>query len=629
MTKIIFLMSLLLFSKGYSQESPKNIISEENKNILSQENNEDETDSPLILEDKVSKNKVESFSENEIEKESDIENKMILIEDLPNNYNQWHGTLSSDNGGLGWMMWENTSYSLSKKLIEKINPSTKSYTLNKLLKNLLLSRAKAPNIKNTEKLNSLNNSYNNQTFPYLENKIGYLVHTGFTNDINYLLSSIPKDLKKDNFDINNFQVRLNNFDIPYLCKNVSKMLSRKDKLTLYRKILIVCKFVLNKEEEAMLAMELLENDILEEDNFLSNVRNLVDSKKIKINVSNEIILEENNLLKILYFYDYEAAKNLFKDMPRIFHKTIYDLQLFSDALQLESLEFLVNQGVYEASELIEKYNNIISDDELISFINNKKIESIDENSVLLRAALFKLINKSVSNTERAKNIKLLWDLGNEIKISKAISLVIKNSTLSVYPDEELNWFNFVAFKSLLLSNEIEAAKKWLLYGTSNVMERARIDINFCKSLIMLYLYDNNIRLTYNEFIDISYLLKTLYNDLNVDKKDLLKLILTIKAFDGEVPELMWETFIEKKTLNEKSVFFFRHEANKYFLLDEAVKKENLAKATLLSFILLQSESGLKKDFYSYYRGLNGLFSIGLEEYARQYALEENFSFLSK
>ncbi len=76
-------------------------------------------------------------------------------------------------------------------------------------------------------------------------------------------------------------------------------------------------------------------------------------------------------------------------------------------------------------------------------------------------------------------------------------------------------------------------------------------------------------------------------------------------------------------------FFFRHEANKYFLLDEAVKKENLAKATLLSFILLQSESGLKKDFYSYYRGLNGLFSIGLEEYARQYALEENFRFLSK
>ena len=30
---------------------------------------------------------------------------MILIEDLPNNFNQWYGILSSDKGGLGWMMW--------------------------------------------------------------------------------------------------------------------------------------------------------------------------------------------------------------------------------------------------------------------------------------------------------------------------------------------------------------------------------------------------------------------------------------------------------------------------------------------------------------------------------------------
>ena len=36
----------------------------------------------------------------------------------------------------------------------------------------------------------------------------------------------------------------------------------------------------------MLAMELLENDILEEDNF-KKVRNLIDNQKIKINVNNE------------------------------------------------------------------------------------------------------------------------------------------------------------------------------------------------------------------------------------------------------------------------------------------------------------------------------------------------------
>ena len=628
MTKILLLMLLFLFSKSHSQESPKNIIAEENNRILYEENYVDEKNSQVILEEDESKKKIESLNENQQIKESDIQNKMILIEDLPNNFNQWYGILSSDKGGLGWMMWENTSYSLSKKLIQKINPSSESATLNKLLKNLLLSRAKAPNINNNENLNALSSSHNKIIFPYLENKIGYLVQTGYSNDINHLLKSIPKDFKKDNFQINNFDIRLNNFDIPYLCNNVSKMLSLEDKLTIYRKILIVCKFVLKKEEEAMLAMELLENDILEEDNFLKKVRNLIDNQKIKINVNNEEISKENNLLKILYFYDYEASKILFKDMPRIFHKTVYDLKLFSDEIQLESLEFLVDQGIYQVSELIEKYNTIISDDELISFISSNQTVRVDENSVLLRATLFKLINKSVSNTERAKYIKMLWDLGNERNILKAISLAIKNNTLSLYPDEKLNWFNYIAFKSLLLSNEIEAAKKWIFYGTSDAKERAKVDVNFCKLLIMLYLYDNNAKFSYNEFIDISYLLKTLDNDLNVDQEDLLKLILTIKAFDGEVPEVMWETFIKKQILNEKTLIFFRHEANKYFLLDEAVKKENLAKAALLSINLLQSESGLKKDFYSYYKGLNGLFLVGLGQYARQYAIEENFSFLS-
>ena len=126
-------------------------------------------------------------------------------------------------------------------------------------------------------------------------------------------------------------------------------------------------------------------------------------------------------------------------------------------------------------------------------------------------------------------------------ILKAISLATKSSTLSLSPDPKLNWFNLSAFKALL-SDEIEAAKKWIFYGTSEVKERASIDINFCKSLIMLYLYDNTAKQSLNETIDIKYLLKTLNNDLNVNEQDLLKLMLTVNALEGEIPEEIWEVF---------------------------------------------------------------------------------------
>ena len=51
MTKILLLMLLFLFSKSHSQESPKNIISEENNRILYQENYVDEENSQVILEE--------------------------------------------------------------------------------------------------------------------------------------------------------------------------------------------------------------------------------------------------------------------------------------------------------------------------------------------------------------------------------------------------------------------------------------------------------------------------------------------------------------------------------------------------------------------------------------------------
>ena len=204
----------------------------------------------IILKTKIKNNQEENnqetFNESNANETFSVKENVIIIEDLSNNFNQWHGVLSSENGGLGWMMWGNTSYYLSKNLISKVNSSTISPTLNSLLKSLLLSRAKAPAIKNQDNDALRVNRYNNEVFPFLENKIGYLVHGGFTDEITNLLNNIPKDLKTDNFEIINFEVRLNNFDVPYLCNNVSKMLVKKEKLTIYRKILIVCKLILKK-----------------------------------------------------------------------------------------------------------------------------------------------------------------------------------------------------------------------------------------------------------------------------------------------------------------------------------------------------------------------------------------------
>ena len=69
------------------------------------------------------------------------------------------------------MMWGNTSFSLSKNLIDRVNPSTKSPTLRILLRNIMLSRAKSP-VKNQQKiLDSIENTtIQVKKLPYFEKK---------------------------------------------------------------------------------------------------------------------------------------------------------------------------------------------------------------------------------------------------------------------------------------------------------------------------------------------------------------------------------------------------------------------------------------------------------------------------
>ena len=265
------------------------------------------------------------------------------------------------------------------------------------------------------------------------------------------------------------------------------MLTTQENLIFYRKILVVCKLILKKEEEGMLALKLLENDLEIEDKFINNVINYLED--IKNNSEEKSIVSEKDtiLFKILSFYDYASARKNFKSTPILLYKTIYDLKLFNKELQIEGLEFLVNKGIYDQSLLIEEYNSLISEEEIIFY--NKNQNNL-ENSFKLRAATFQMIVNAISPSDRAKSLMRLWRLAEEKNILKAISLITKNATMSLSPDPTLNWFNLPATKTLILSDEIQAAKKWIFYGTSDIKERASIDIDFCRLLMLIYLYDN-------------------------------------------------------------------------------------------------------------------------------------------
>ena len=141
---LTLLFNFLFLSIAFGQEVPKNIIvieeDLENNNDL-QENNENISENTDI-EQTVN----EQDSESDLLNEQKVEQSAIIIDDIPKEFNEWYGILSSQDGGLGWSMWGNTDQEFALNLMKKTNFRTTSPTLFELTSSFILSRAKKPMI---------------------------------------------------------------------------------------------------------------------------------------------------------------------------------------------------------------------------------------------------------------------------------------------------------------------------------------------------------------------------------------------------------------------------------------------------------------------------------------------------
>ena len=106
----------------------------------------------------------------------------------------------------------------------------------------------------------------------------------------------------------------------------------------------------------------------------------------------------------------------------------------------------------------------------------------------VRVSLFYLINNTTSDIDRARLLNLLWIKAKEINIERALYAISMNSINSITPQRELNWFTYPVTRALISNNKLEEAKNWLFFITSDIKDRAVLDLNFCKMLLLLYLW---------------------------------------------------------------------------------------------------------------------------------------------
>ena len=112
LTTIIYLVSL----NSFSQEGPKILTEIEQTD---NENKDSKKDFINEVDNLSSEENMENLIEINKKNDENLEQKLV-VDDIPRQFNNWYGVLSSRDGGLGWLMWKNTDYKLSMKFLKEL-----------------------------------------------------------------------------------------------------------------------------------------------------------------------------------------------------------------------------------------------------------------------------------------------------------------------------------------------------------------------------------------------------------------------------------------------------------------------------------------------------------------------------
>ncbi len=141
-------------------------------------------------------------------------------------------------------------------------------------------------------------------------------------------------------------------------------------------------------------------------------------------------------------------------------------------------------------------------------------------------------------------------------------------------------------------------------------------------LLLLYVVDADLNKSNFEIPDISFLLDVLNNSLEVKKESIYNLMITFKALNYDVPPLLWESFYNELESFDSS--FSINKTNLFLILEQSLKKRNLAETVFVIIDLLNSSNKEEFNFYYLYKSIYSLNNIGLRKYARELGLEINF-----
>ena len=543
-------------------------------------------------------NEIEEVEEIEAEEKKDKNDNKFKERELKDIDANTVGTITEDEGGLGYDMWSGTERNIIQNYLKNLPINKESDTAIELIKKLLLSNAKVPK--------------SNGEIDLILIRINKLIELGDFDNAKSLIDLVNK---KDNEEIlikqTEINLSLNNFDLA--CSNIEEQRKSFKQNLFWRKVEIFCQILNGKTNKANLSLSLLkEEKNFNDENFLKIIDSLIykdesnDESLVNLNLLNLVMTRVANInIKESY---------VLNDDPLLL-TMIYRMPNAPIKLRIEAIEKskkLLNLPIETIEEIYNSYDLKEKD---------KKI-SLDDNILLGSETQSILFQMAIAEDDEEKKAKIIQKSLELASINGNFTLISKlnlNSLLEIKPSKKLSWFSNYAAKSLLISNKKEEAMQWYEISKKEKDKNTELFNNFIELWVIVELL--NLKDKENQYKNISQneILKSIDKFDSQNKKlvfDTLGFYI-LENFGMKINPQFWLINLDNQEIESKQL----PNSSLISLLKNASENKKVGETILLILMSLDNKNFNQLHPFFLQIVISSLNQIGLQEKAFDLAME--------
>ena len=539
-------------------------------------------------------NEIESIDQ----EEESLDNKKFESIELKKIDTNTIGTITEDQGGLGYDMWSGSEINIIEDYLKNVPVNKESNLAIELIKKILLSSADIPKAKDGSNLMLI--------------RINKLIELGDFENAKLLIDLInDKDKEEILIKQTEIDLSLNNFDL--VCSNIEENRRRFKKNYFWKKVEIFCQILNGETNKANLSITLIKEDKnFNDENFLKIIDSLI--YKEEIDSENLDNLDLLNLVMTRVASINIKESYILKEDP-LYLTMIYRMPNAPIKLRIRAIEKskkLLNLPIETIEEIYNSYDVEEKD---------KKI-SLDENILLgfdTQAILFQMAIAEDNYEKKAQILKKSFELASANGNFSLISKLNLNSLLEIKPSKELSWFSSYATKSLLISNKIEESIKW--YEVLKKEKDTDIELfnNFLELWVIMEFFNLKNKESEHKNISQNELLKSIkkFQSSNETLRFNTFGLYILEVFGVKINPEFWLVNLENNEMEEKQF----PNSSLISLLKFSSENKKVGETILLILMSLDGKNFSQLHPFFLQIVISSLNQIGLEEKTFDLAIE--------